>query len=43
MTDNGEEIPDLYKMVERFRNHYRLVGAQKEGATHSAFAATLQG
>ena len=43
MVNSGEEIPDLYKMVEWFRNHYHLVGAQKESASHSAFAATLQG
>ena len=43
MTDNGEEIPNLYKMVEQFRNHYYLVEAQKEGAMYSAFMTTLQG
>ena len=42
-ADAKEDLPNLYKIIEMFRNHHRLVSAQKESASHSAFAATLQG
>ena len=41
--DAGEALPDLYKMVELFRNNRRLANAQKGLPSHSAFAATYQG
>jgi hypothetical protein len=41
--DAGETLPDLYKIVELFRNNRRLVNAQKGLPSHSAFPATYQG
>jgi hypothetical protein len=38
--DAGEALPDLYKMVELFRNKRRLTNAQKGLPSHSAFADT---
>jgi hypothetical protein len=38
--DSGkeDEIPDLHKILELFRNNRRLVNAQKVHGAHSAFA-----
>ena len=41
--DNGDALPNLYKIVELFRNNRRLSNAQKGLATHGAFPATFQG
>jgi hypothetical protein len=42
MQDKGDDLPDLYKMVELFRNNQRLLYAQRD-LPHSAFAASYQG
>ena len=39
---NSEKLPDLYDLVEDFRNHYRRTEALRTLASHSAFA-TLRG
>jgi len=39
---NSETLPELYDLVEDFRNHYRRTEALKTSASHSAFA-TLNG
>src|SRR5271170_1633720 len=41
--DSGDALPDLYKIVELFRNNRRLSNAQKGLATHGAFPASFQG
>lgn len=41
--DSGEALPDLYKIVELFRNNRRFSNAQKGHATHRAFPASFQG
>ena len=40
---NSEKLPELYDLVEDFRNHYRRTEAFKQSSSHSAFAATLNG
>ena len=40
---NSENLPDLYDLVEDFRNHLRRTEALKMSPSHSAFAATLNG
>jgi len=40
--DASEELPDLYKIVELFRNNWRLVSAQRRRGSHSAYAASFQ-
>ena len=39
---NSETLPELYDLVEDFRNHYRRIEALKPSSSHSGFA-TLQG
>ena len=39
---NKEKLPELYELVEDFRNHYRRTEALKPSGSHSAFA-TLNG
>ena len=39
---NSEKLPDLYNLVEDFRNHYRRTEALKPLSSHSGFA-TLRG
>jgi hypothetical protein len=41
--DSDETLPDLYKIVELFRNNRRLSNAQKSHISHSAFPASFQG
>jgi hypothetical protein len=41
--DSGDALPDLYRIVELFRNNRRLLNAQEGLATHRAFPATFQG
>jgi|SRR5271169_1606272 len=41
--DSGDALPDLYKIVELFRNNRRLYNAQKGLATHRAFPTSFQG
>jgi hypothetical protein len=41
--DTGDTIPDLYKIVELFRNNRRLINAQEGLATHGVFPASFQG
>mgnify|MGYP003622956889 CR=1 FL=1 len=36
---NGDPLPELYDLVEDFRNHYRRTEALKSSSSHSAFAA----
>jgi hypothetical protein len=38
----GKDLPDLYNLVELFRDDMRLANAQKD-ISHGAFAATFQG
>ena len=40
-ADTKKDLPDLYKIVKMFRNHYYLVSTQKESASHSVFTTTL--
>ena len=40
---NGEALPDLYDLVERFRNKQRKDNATKDTSSHTAFAASLRG
>ena len=40
---SGKKIPDLYKIIELFRNDQRLTNAQKDHPSRSAFAASYQG
>src|SRR5277367_4574206 len=39
---NSEKLPELYELVEDFRNHYRRIEALKPSSSHSGFA-TLHG
>ena len=39
---NGDQLLELYDLVEDFRNHYRRTEALKPSSSHSAFA-TLNG
>ena len=39
---NSKKLPELYDLVEDFRNHYRRTEALKSTSSHSAFA-TLNG
>jgi hypothetical protein len=39
---NAEKLPELYELVEDFRNHYRRIEALKPSSSHSGFA-TLYG
>jgi hypothetical protein len=39
---DGHQLPELYDLVEDFRNHYRRTEALKPSSSHSAFA-TLNG
>ena len=39
---NSETLPDLYDLIEDFRNHYRRTEALKPAVSHSGFA-TLNG
>jgi hypothetical protein len=39
----GEEIPDLYKILEYFQNHMRVRIAHKAQISHSAFPSSFQG
>jgi Reverse transcriptase (RNA-dependent DNA polymerase)/Pol polyprotein, beta-barrel domain len=36
---NKDNLPELYDLVEDFRNHYRRTEALKSSSSHSAFAA----
>jgi hypothetical protein len=36
---NSETLPELYDLVEDFRNHYRRTVALNPSSSHSAFAA----
>jgi hypothetical protein len=40
---NSEKLPDLYDLIEDFRNHYRRTEALQMSASHSAFSTTSQG
>jgi len=44
--DSGQTLPNLYKILELFRNNQRLINAQnqqeEEDATHDAFAVSYQ-
>lgn len=37
---NSETLPELFDLVEDFRNHYRRTDALKTSASHSAFSTT---
>jgi len=41
-TRNSEPLPELYNLIEDFRNYYRRTEALKSSASHSGFA-TLNG
>src|SRR5262249_5059633 len=41
--DLGEQLPDLHKIIELFRNNRRLYNAQKGHAPHGAFTVSFQG
>ena len=38
----SEDIPTVYQLIEYFRDHRRLITAQKGNHLHSAFPATFQ-
>ena len=39
----GEKIPDVYQLLEHFRNHIRIENAENAQMTHGAFGASFQG
>src|SRR5579862_4653577 len=39
----GERIPDVYQLLEHFRNHIRIENAENAQMTHGAFGASFQG
>jgi hypothetical protein len=39
---DGEPLPDFYRMVELFRNHQRLLNAQKGQASQSTLQHSLK-
>ena len=39
----GEDVPDIYRILEHFRNHIRIENAEKGQTAHGAFVSSLQG
>ena len=43
LEHKDKKLPDIYKILEFFRNNIRLVNAKKVWVAHGAFAVTFQG
>src|SRR5205814_1352403 len=43
VLEHKKAIPDIYEIIEYFRNSVRTANAEKSGVTHGAFSSTFQG